>query len=111
MQSNSEMDGIRPLSESFRLAAKSWVEADAAANILEETKSAVLSQKMVALGDMAVSKAEMQVKASADWIDHVVGMVKAREQANLLKVKLEWIRMKFNEQQSAEATRRHEMRL
>lgn len=100
-----------PLSEQFRISAKEWVEADAAANILEETKSAVLSQKMAALGDMAVSKAEMQVKASADWTDHVTRMVKAREAANLLKVKLEWLRMRFNEQQSAEATRRHEMRL
>lgn len=100
-----------PLSEQFRVAAKEWVEADAAANILEETKSAVLSQKMAALGDVPVSRAEMQVRASADWTDHVTKMVKAREQANLLKVKLEWLRMRFNEQQSAEATRRHEMRL
>ena len=100
-----------PLSEQFRIAAKEWVEADAAANILEETKSAVLSQKMAALGDMPVSKAEMNVKASPDWHEHITKMVKAREQANLLKVKLEWLRMRFNEQQSAEATRRHEMRL
>jgi hypothetical protein len=38
-------------------------------------------------------------------------MVKAREHASLLKVQLEYIRMKFSEWQSAEATRRAEMRL
>lgn len=99
------------LSEQFRLVAKDWVEADAAANLLEETKSAVLSQKMNALGDMAVSKAEMQVKASPDWTDHVTKMVKAREVANLLKVKMEWMRMRFSEWQSAEANKRAEMKL
>ena len=100
-----------PLSEQFRLTAKAWVEADAAASLLEETKSAVLSQRMTALGDMPVSRAEMEVKASAEWHDFVTRMVRAREQANLLKVKLEWLRMRFSEAQSAEATRRAEMKL
>lgn len=105
------MDSNLPLSEQFRIIAKKWVEADSAASILEETKSAVLSQRMAALGDMPVSKAEMTVKASPEWSDHVTEMVKAREQASLLKVQLEYIRMKFSEWQSAEATRRAEMRL
>jgi hypothetical protein len=100
-----------PISEQFRLAAKAWVEADAAASILEETKSAVLSQRMAALGEMSVNKAELKVKASPDWQEHVEKIVKARESANLLKVKMEWLRMRFNEQQSAEASRRAEMRL
>lgn len=99
------------LSEQFRLAARIWVEADAAANLLEETKSAVLSQKMAALGDMPVSRAELTVKASPEWTDHVTKMVKAREEANFLKVKLEWLRMRHSEQQSAEATARVERRL
>lgn len=100
-----------PLSEQYRVTAKEWVEADAAATLLEETKSAVLSQKMAALGDMPVSRAEMQVKASDEWSDHIGQMVKAREQANLLKVKMEWLRMRFSEWQSAEATKRAEMKL
>lgn len=100
-----------PLSEQYRVTAKEWVEADAAANLLEETKSAFLSQKMVALGDLPVSRAEMQVKASEDWNTFVTVMVNARERSNLLKVKTEWIRMKFNEWQSAEATKRAEMKL
>ncbi len=100
-----------PFSEQFRIAAKEWVEADAAATILEETKSAVLSQMMVKLGDIPVSRAEMQVKASPEWKDHIDRMVKAREAANLLKVKMEWLRMRFGEWQSQEATKRAEMKL
>jgi hypothetical protein len=101
----------QPLSEQFRLAAKEWVEADSAANILEETKSAVLSQMMVKLGDVPVSRAEMQVKASGEWLEHITKMVKARETSNLLKVKVEWLRMRHSEQQSQEATARAERRL
>jgi hypothetical protein len=100
-----------PLSEQYRVTAKEWVEADAAATILEETKSAVLSQMMVKLGDMPVSRAEMQVKASEEWTTFLTVMVNARERANLLKVKTEWVRMRFNEWQSAEATKRAEMKL
>lgn len=99
------------LSEQYRIAAKEWVALDSAANMLEETKSAVLSQWMAEQGDIPVSRAEMGVKASEQWMEFVTGMVKAREKANLAKVKVEWIRMRFSEQQSAEATNRAEMRL
>jgi hypothetical protein len=100
-----------PLSEQYRIVAKSWVDADAAASLLEETKSSVLSRMMLNQGDMPVSRAEMNVKASEDWRDFVTKMVEAREKATLLKVKLEYIRMKFHEWQSHEATKRAEMKL
>jgi hypothetical protein len=100
-----------PLSEQFRVVAKAWVDADAAANLLEETKSAVLSRMMINLGDMPVSRAEMQVKASEEWRDFVTKMVEAREKASLMKVKMEYIRMRFHEWQSFEASKRAEMRL
>lgn len=99
------------ISEQFRLAAKDWVDKDSAANMLEETKSAVLSQRMAALGDMPVSKAEMAVKASDEWRAFIEGMVNARTAANLAKMKLEYIRMRFSEWQSKEATSRAEKRL
>ena len=98
-------------SERYRIKSKEWVNADAAANILEETKSAVLSQMMVKLGDIPVSRAEMQVKASEDWHKFLTVMVNARECSNLLKVEVEWIKMKSAEEQSQAATARAEMRL
>lgn len=105
------MDDNQPISEQFRIVAKAWVDADAAANLLEETKSATLSQKMQALGDMPVSKAEMNVKASEQWRHYIETMTEARKRANLLKVKLEYLRMRFQEWNSEAATKRAEMKL
>ena len=99
------------ISEQYRLEAKNWVELDAAANLLEETKSANLSQMMLATNADSVSKSEMLAKASPQWGEYIEKMVEARRQANLSKVKLEWIRMRFSEQQSQEATARAERRL
>lgn len=100
-----------PLSEQFRLAARDWVDKDAAASMLEETKSSVLAQRMGVLGDIPVNRAEQTVKASKEWHDWIAGMVNARTAANLAKVKLEWIRMRHSEWQSQAATKRAEMKL
>ena len=99
------------LSEQYRIIAKQWVSADAAAHLLEECKTPTLSQKMLALGEMPVSKAEMIVKASDEWHDYIKVMVAARERANLLKVQCKYIDMQSHEQQSHEASKRAEMRL
>ena len=100
-----------PLSEQYRILAKEWVDADAAASLLEETKSAVLAQMMTAHGDIPVSRAEMLTKASRGWGSFVESMVDARKRAALLKAQLEYIRMRFTENQSEEASKRAEMRL
>ena len=105
------MEGERPLSESYRIASKAWVDLDGAARLLEETKTAVLSQRMRQLGDMPVSKAEQIVKASPEWMDFIERMCKARTDANLAKVRLEWVRMKFSEWMANDATNRAEMKL
>ena len=101
----------RPISEEYRLVAKVWVDADAAANLLEETKSAFLARKMLELGDMPVSKAEMIVKASDEWHERIEEMVAARKEATLRKVQMEYIRMKFNEWQASDANQRNERRM
>jgi hypothetical protein len=98
-------------SESYRVAAKDWVAKDGAARLLEDSKSAVMAQRMAALGDMAVNKAEQTVKASEEWDAYIKVMVEARTAANLAKVKTEWCRMRFMEWQSENANQRAEMRL
>ena len=100
-----------PFSEQFRLVAKDWVEKDAAARLLEETKTAVLSRRISQQGDMPHSKAERIVKASEEWHDFIKGMVDARTAANLAKVKKEYVDMKSWEFRAADATRRAEMKL
>ena len=99
------------ISEKFRIIAKRWVDADSAANMLEETKTSVLAKRMADLGDMPVSRAEMTVKASDEWHEYIRTMVDARTTAARLKVQMEFIRMQFHEWQSHEANRRAEMKL
>lgn len=105
------MDSNLPWAEQYRLIAKRWVDANAAADLLEETKSAMLARLMLAQGDMPVSRAEMNVKASQEWDDFINSMVEARKAATLLQVQTKYIYMKFMEQQSHSATARAEMRL
>lgn len=100
-----------PHSEKFRIISKKWVDADSAANMLEETKTSILAKRMADLGDMPVSRAEMTVKASDDWHEYIRSMVEARTKASLLKVQMEYIRMQFHEWQSREASKRAEMKL
>src|SRR5688572_17311863 len=96
-------------SEQFRMVGKAWCDAEAAASMLEETKSAYLSQRMQEFADLPVSRAQMNVKASPEWGEFIEKMVVARKVANLLKIKLEYIRMEHADEQSANATRRAEM--
>ena len=100
-----------PAAEQYRLAAEHWVELDGAARLLEETKTAVLSQRQKAMGDMPAAHSEREVKASPEWGDFVRRMVDARTAANRAKVRMEYSRMLFMEWQSTSATRRAEMRL
>lgn len=104
------MTKVNP-AEAFRIAAKDWVRKDGAARLLEESKTAVLAQRMAALGDKPASHAERDVKASKEWREYIEKMCKAREEANLAKVRKEYMQMKFYEWQSAQANNRAEMRL
>lgn len=99
------------ISEQWYEAADRHVALDAAATLLEEGKSAFLSQKMAALGDLPVSKAELTVKASPEWSDYIKKMCRAREQANLAKIEAEFLRMRFSEWMAKDANARTEARL
>ena len=104
------------LSEQFRIVARQWVDANAAADLLEETKTANFSQLIMkeiegSNEHMPYNRAEATVKGSAEWMDYLTEMVEARKRANLCKVKMEWIRMKFSEWQSLNANARQERNL
>mgnify|MGYP003347377686 CR=1 FL=1 len=98
----------RPISEQFRIVAKKWVDADAAANLLEDTKSSVLSQLIMKQIGVPVTRAEHVARASQDYLDHIAAMVEARKQANLLKVQMEFLKMRFHEWNSSDANQRAE---
>lgn len=101
----------KPVSDLWREAAENWVILEAAANILEETKSSVLSQMMVEKGDIPVSRAEMQVKASPEWDRHIHSIADARTKANKAKVLVDYYKMRHHEEMSRQATDRLEAKL
>ena len=109
------MENFLPISEQYRLAADAWVDADNAANLLEETKSARFSQLVLKLlssnPKLAMNRAETQVKASPEWVELIETMVEARGKANRLRISVDVLRMRAMEYQSLEATKRAEMRI
>lgn len=100
-----------PWSEQFRIAATRHAELEAAASMLEECKTAILEQRKSALGDIPDAKSTRLVKSDRAWEDYIKKMVDARKAANLAKVECEYIRMKYWEEQSANANARTEMRM
>lgn len=105
----------QPISEQFRIVAKKWVDADSAASLLEELKTTTLEKMKSRIvdeeGPMADNRAERQAKCDPEWEKYLRGMCSHRATANKLKVQMEYLRMKFNEWQSMEASVRAEMRL
>jgi len=100
-----------PWSEQYRISAQDWAEKEAAADLMEQSKSAVMAQMQSVLGDMPVNRAEQIVKSSPDWKEYIERTVDARKAANLAKVEMEFSRMRFQEQMSNEANQRAEVRL
>lgn len=100
-----------PISEQYLRKAHVWADLEFAATMLEESKSAVLSQMILAHGDIPYNRAEMRVKASEPWKEYLGKMIEARKKANHAKVELEYLRMKFQEWNSAEANNRLQARL
>lgn len=105
------MTSNEPFSEQWRIAAEEWVDADAAARALEETKTAVFAQKVLGQGDIPVNRAEANVRGSREWHDYLKKIVDAKTHANKLRVRVDYLKMRYFEEQGAEASKRAEMRL
>lgn len=110
------MSDDTPISEVYRLRAREWVEADKAAKLMEESKTIAFSQMVnrtisKAVGKMPHNRAEAIVKSGEEYKEYIEKMVMLRSEANLLRVEVEYLRMKHSEQQSSEATARAERRL
>lgn len=98
----------RPISEEFRIVAKAWCEADAAARLLEETKSSLLSKLVMASTEPSIGRAEHAARASSDYTEHIKEMCKAKSEANLRRVQMKFVEMRFSEWQSSDANARRE---
>lgn len=104
------MTSNQPYSEQWRLAALDWNRKDAAARLLEESKSSVFSQECIKI-DGPRNAAEQKVRASEGWADYIRRMVHARTAANEAKINAEFLKMRSWEHAGHEANVRAEMRL
>lgn len=99
------------LVERLRLAGEEWSDLDAAANLLEETRSTTLARIMTEWADVSVAKAEMLAKADMRYVQHVKDMVEARRMANRAKVRWESGRAFVELARSVESTNRAQMQM
>ena len=101
----------RPYSEIYRVAGEEWADLEAAASLLEDSKSAVMAQWQTELGDIPVNRAEQMVKSSARWRDYISDTIEARKRANKAKIYLESVKMRAMELHASEANQRTELKI
>ena len=101
----------RPISEEFRIAGKEWVEADKLAHLAEELKSSKLAEMVLRDTTLSINRAEAQAKSSLEWREYIEDMVTKRSAANLARIKLKWVEMRFSEWMSNDANSRKERQM
>jgi hypothetical protein len=92
-------------------AGDDWADKQAAYNVLDDTKNAVLAQLMLKSNATSVAAKEIEAKASKEYTDHVKHTQEAMKLALKAKVNYESIKIWIDLKRSEEATRRAEMKL
>lgn len=105
------MSNNEPISERWYRAASNWVELEAAADLLESTKSSVFSQMVNQSERHSIAAKEVEVRAGDAWITHVRKIAAARKAANLAKIECEYLKMQMQEWISADANHRLQAKL
>lgn len=111
------MSDSAPIRDPARLAAsivsrgELWADAEAAADLLEETKATLLAKLVKEHLDLPAWKAEAEAKADPRFEEHVTKMVDARKVANLCRVRYDGAKAMGEFVRSAESTRRAEMQM
>lgn len=88
-----------------------WADANAAAELLEETKGTLLAKLQKEHFSEAGWKAEALAKADPRYEEHLKAMVDARRLANLARVRYDGAKAMGEFARSVESTRRAEMNL
>ena len=92
-------------------AGDDWADKQAAFNVLEDTKGALLARLMLKSQAQSVAAREIEAKASEEYTDHVAFTQEAMKLALKAKVNYESIKIWIDLKRSEEATRRAEMKL
>lgn len=101
----------RDIAERFRLVAEEWADADAAYYMLDHTRTSIADEIALKLMEsgMAANKAEKTAKTSAEYREHVAKAGEAKRNANVLKARMDYLRMRerrLDRQQWAAMTER-----
>lgn len=90
-------------------AGEAWADAEAAAQLLEETCRTVKADCMLRAEASSVAMKEMLALSDQTYKDHVAGMVRARKAANKARVRYDSAKVLSELRRSEESTRRAEM--
>ncbi len=90
-------------------AGETWADAQAAADLLEETRKSVLAKLMVESDATSAAAKEMYALADPTYKSFVDGMVQARKAANKARVRYDSAKVLAELRRSQESTRRAEM--
>lgn len=88
-------------------AGDDWVDKNAAAEILEETKKTVLAELMVGFQGSAAERERMALADHAYRL-HLTNMVAARKEGNRARVRYDSVRVLAEMRRTQESTRRAE---
>ena len=102
---------MKPWSDIYEEAGMDWADKEAAAQLLENCRSAMFAEWCTEYGDIPVNRAEQAVKAQPRWRKLNEDMVQARKDANKAKIRLESIKMRAMEEHAKQANYRAEARL
>lgn len=114
MNTPSNMAGHnQPPLEVWRLQADEWADLDAAASLLADGQSTIISQRIndLTADGLSVAKAERQVKGSPEIDDYIKKKNAARKRANKARIAMDYAKEKLWEAKNKDANRRSEMRM
>lgn len=101
------------LVERFRIVAEEWADADAAYYMLDNTTSSLSAELALkeAENGMAMNKAEKVAKASKTYRDHVQKAADAKRLANVLRARMDYLRMREKRNERREINTMSERKL
>lgn len=101
----------RTLTDRLIDAGEKWADFNAAADMLEETRSTLLAKITKEHFELPAWKAEAASKGDPRYEEHIRAMVDARQAANRARVRYDSGKAFVELARSAESTRRAEMNL
>jgi hypothetical protein len=99
------------LAERFRLIGEEWAEADAAHYMLETTRTSVRSEIVMKQVGVPNNRAQHIANASPEYREHVEKAADAKRRANILKVRMDYLRMRERKQDHEEWNARSERKM